>query len=100
MEMLEVAADIRKRISARELKIRPSLLQKFVKVAGVIAGKGCDPWERGASRPHKTWQGRGDWLHRVGRFTCRLAPGQRLYKNAGGTPAVPRGKPMAGQVQI
>ena len=73
-----------------------------------------------ASRPHKTWQGRGDWLHRVGRFTRRLALEQRLDKYAGGTPALPggnladisadstifrdarapRGKPMASQVQI
>ena len=46
-----------------------------------------------ASRPHKTWQGRGDWLHRVGRFTCRLALEQRLDKYAGGTPALPGGNP-------
>ena len=52
----------------------------------------CPPGAR-ASRPHKTWQGRGDWLHRVGRFTCLPAPGQRLYKNAGGTPALPGGNP-------
>ena len=42
-----------------------------------------------ASRPHKTWQGRGDWLHRVGRFTRRLTLEQRLDKYAGGTPALP-----------
>ena len=53
-----------------------------------------------ASRPHKTWQGRGDWLHRVGRFTRRLTLEQRLDKYAGGTPALPGGKPMASQVQI
>ena len=46
-----------------------------------------------ASRPHKTWQGRGDWLHRVGRFTRRLALEQRLDKYAGGTPALPGGNP-------
>ena len=46
-----------------------------------------------ASRPHKTWQGRRDWLHRVGRFTRRLVPGQRLDKYAGGTPALPGGNP-------
>ena len=46
-----------------------------------------------ASRPHKTWQGRGDWLHRVGRFTCRLTLEQRLDKYAGGTPALPGGNP-------
>ena len=46
-----------------------------------------------ASRPHKTWQGRGDWLHRVGRFTRRLTLEQRLDKYAGGTPALPGGNP-------
>ena len=46
-----------------------------------------------ASRPHKTWQGRGDWLHRVGRFTRPLALEQRLDKYAGGTPALPGGNP-------
>ena len=46
-----------------------------------------------ASRPHKTWQGRGDWLHRVGRFTHRLTLEQRLDKYAGGTPALPGGNP-------
>ena len=46
-----------------------------------------------ASRPHKTWQGRGDWLHRVGRFTRPLTLEQRLDKYAGGTPALPGGNP-------
>ena len=46
-----------------------------------------------ASRPHKIWQGRGDWLHRVGRFTRRLTLEQRLDKYAGGTPALPGGNP-------
>ena len=46
-----------------------------------------------ASRPHKTWQGRRDWLHRVGRFTRRLTLEQRLDKYAGGTPALPGGNP-------
>ena len=46
-----------------------------------------------ASRRHKTWQGRGDWLHRVGRFTRRLTLEQRLDKYAGGTPALPGGNP-------
>ena len=46
-----------------------------------------------ASRPHKTWQGRGDWLHRVSRFTRRLTLEQRLDKYAGGTPALPGGNP-------
>ena len=55
-------------------------------------------WDEGflgarASRPHKTWQGRGDWLHRVGRFTRRLTLEQRLDKYAGGTPALPGGNP-------
>ena len=53
-----------------------------------------------ASRPHKTWQGRGDWLHRVGRFTRRLTLEQRLDKYAGGTPALPGGNPwLVGRFQ-
>ena len=51
-----------------------------------------------ASRPHKTWQGRGDWLHRVGRFTRRLTLEQRLDKYAGGTPALPGGNPWLASV--
>ena len=66
---------------------------KFARKRGFIVGKSCCPWERGRPRPHKTWQGRGDWLHRVGRFTRRLTLEQRLDKYAGGTPALPGGNP-------
>ena len=72
--------------------INMSLLQKSVG-SGIYCREELLSLGARASRPHKTWQGRGDWLHRVGRFTRRLTLEQRLDKYAGGTPALPGGNP-------
>ena len=70
----------------------PSLLQNSLG-SGIYCREELLSLGARASRPHKTWQGRGDWLHRVGRFTRRLTLEQRLDKYAGGTPALPGGNP-------
>ena len=74
------------------ISILPSLLQNSLG-SGIYCREELLSLGARASRPHKTWQGRGDWLHRVGRFTRRLTLEQRLDKYAGGTPALPGGNP-------
>ena len=78
--------------SATENDCRLSLLQNSLR-SGIYCREELLSLGARASRPHKTWQGRGDWLHRVGRFTRRLTLEQRLDKYAGGTPALPGGNP-------